>query len=122
MARQEDKPEHQEGLGDAGVFLAQAADADLLRFLRRLPMVAGMEDGTMKLSDLIYEMKLWPYAKTAFTKVEGSPGIASRIRQLSRAYKMAEAQFEKETGERRRTPRVIDLPSFVEIYGGEGLP
>jgi hypothetical protein len=115
-------PERPESLGDAGAFLAQASDSDLLRFLRRLPMVAGTEDGTVTLGDLIYEMKLWAYVKTAWAKVDGQPGIPGRLKQASEAYKRAEQQFEKETGERRRTPRVIDLPSFVKIYTGEGLP
>jgi hypothetical protein len=122
MAGKEDQHEHQEGLGDAGAFLAQASDTDLLRFLRRLPMVAGSEDGTITIPDLIYEMKLWPYIKTAWAKVDGQPGIPGRLKQVADVYKMAEAQFERETGERRRTPRVIDLPSFVEVYTGQGLP
>jgi|SRR6056297_897169 len=122
MAGQEDQPEEQEGIGEAGVFLAQASDTDLLRFLRRLPMVAGSEDGTVTISDLVFEMKLWPFVKTAWAKVDGQPGIPGRLKQVSDVYKLAEKQFERETGERRRTPRVIDLPSFVDIYGGEGLP
>ena len=122
MPGQNDQPEQPEGIGDAGVFLAQASDSDLLRFLRRLPMVAGTEDGTVTLEDLIYEMKLWAYVKTAWAQVDGQPGIPGRLKQVADVYRMAEEQFEKETGERRRTPRVIDLPSFTKIYTGEGLP
>lgn len=122
MPRRKDRPERPDGIGDAGAFLVQASDTDLLRFLRRLPMVAGSDDGTITISDLIFEMKLWPFVKTAWAKVEGSPGIAGRIKQVADVYKHAEAQFEGETGQRRRTPRVINLPSFISIYSGEGLP
>lgn len=122
IPRQKDRPEQPEDIGDAQAFLANAGDADLLKFLRRLPMVAGSEDGTLTLADFIYEALLWPFLKDAWAKVEGSPGIPGRLKQVADAYKVAEAEFEKETGEKRRTPRVIDLPSFVKIYGGEGLP
>jgi hypothetical protein len=122
MPRRKPKPEQPEGIGDAGIFLAHASDDDLLRFLRRLPMVAGSEDGSVSVSDLIYEMRLWGYVKSAWAKVDGQPGIPGRLMQIAAVYKVAEAQFEKDTGERRRTPRAIDLPSFVSIYTGEGLP
>jgi hypothetical protein len=122
MPRRKPKPEQPEGIGDAGIFLTQASDDDLLRFLRRLPMVAGSEDGSVSVSDLIYEMRLWGYVKSAWAKVDGQPGIPGRLMQIAAVYKVAEAQFEKDTGERRRTPRVIDLPSFISIYTSEGLP
>ncbi len=85
-------------------------------------MVSGSEDGTLTLDDLIFEMKLWPFVKLAWREIEGQPGIPGRLKQVADVYCMAEEQFEKETGERRRTPRVIDLPSFVSTYTGEGLP
>jgi hypothetical protein len=122
MPRRRDQPDQPEGIGDAGAFLAQASDTDLLRFLRRLPMVAGSEDGTITISDLIFEMKLWPFVKDAWAQVDGQPGIPGRLMQIAGVYKRAEAQLERETGERRRAPRVIDLPSFIKIYTGEGLP
>lgn len=122
MPRRNDQPDQQDGIDDAGAFLAQASDTDLLRFLRRLPMVAGSEDSTITISDLIYEMKLWPYVKAAWVKVDGQPGIPGRLKQVADVYRMAEAQFERETGECRRSPRVIDIPSFTNIYSGEGLP
>lgn len=122
MPGKKNRPEQPDGIGDAGVFLAQASDTDLLRFLRRLPMVAGSEDGTITIADLIYEMKIWPFVKAAWAKVDGSPGIPGRLKQVADVYKLAEEHFEKETGERRRTPRVIDLPTLTKIYSGEGLP
>jgi hypothetical protein len=85
-------------------------------------MVAGSEDGSISVSDLIYEMRLWGYVKSSWAKVDGQPGIPGRLMQIAAVYKVAEAQFEKDTGERRRTPRVIDLPSFISIYTSEGLP
>jgi hypothetical protein len=117
-----DRPEQPEGIGDAGAFLAHASDADLMRFLRRLSMIAGCEDGAMTIEDFIFEAKLWPFVKLAWREIEGQPGIPGRLKQIADVYHMAEAQFEKETGKRRRSPRVIDLPSFVSIYTGEGLP
>lgn len=122
MPRRKEQPDRPESLGDAGIFLAKASDTDLLRFLRRLPMVAGSEEGTVTISDLIFEMKLWPFVKTAWSKVDGQPGIPGRLKQVADVYKLAEAQFERETGETRRSPRVIDIPTFTKIYGGEGLP
>jgi len=122
MPRRKPEPEQPEGIGDAGIFLTQASDDDLLRFLRRLPMVAGTEDGSVSVSDLIYEMRLWGYVKSAWAKVDGKPGIPGRLMQIAAIYKVAEAQFEKDTGERRRRPRVINLPSFIKVYTGEGLP
>jgi hypothetical protein len=115
------RPEQPEGIGDAGAFLAHASDADLLRFLRRLPMIAGCEDGTMTIEDFIFEAKLWPFVKAAWAKIDDQSGIHGRLTQIARIYKVAEAQFEKETGKRRRSPRVIDLSTFISIYTGEGL-
>lgn len=103
-------------------FLSVAADDDLFRFLRRLPMVAGQPDGRITMSDLVYEMELWPFVKDAWNQVEGSPGIPGRLRQLSSVYKKAEAEFERVSGKLRRQERIIDLPTFVDIYTSEGLP
>lgn len=107
---------------DAQQFLELAGDDELLKFLRRLPMVAGNEDGKVSLSDLIFEMKLWPHVKQAWQEVEGKPGFANRIVQMSKVYKRAEAELAELTGERRRLPRVIDLTVFLDIYTTEGLP
>ncbi|MEM9156509.1 MAG: hypothetical protein AAGB13_15980 [Cyanobacteria bacterium P01_F01_bin.33] len=110
------------GLPNAQEFLEVVGDEDLLRFLRRLPMVAGHDESEVTLTDLTYEMRLWPFVKSAWSQVEGSPGIAGRILQLSRVYKKAETEMERMTGERRRVPRVIDLPTFMHIYTTDGLP
>jgi predicted RNA-binding protein len=114
--------DRQRGIGDAGAFLAQMSDTDLLRFLRRLPMVAGMEDGTVTVSDLVYEMRLWGYVKSAWAQVNGEPGVPGRIKHVSDVYARAEREFWKDTGERRRLPRKINLTSFLELYTTEGLP
>lgn len=116
------KDEQQRGIGDAGTFLAQTSDTDLLRFLRRLPMVAGMEDGTVTVADLVYEMRLWGYIKSASAQVNGEPGVPGRIKHVSDIYARAEHQFWKDTGERRRLPRKINLTSFIDLYTSEGLP
>lgn len=117
-----DTQNRSDDIGAAGLFLNQASDEDLLRFLRRLPMIAGSEDGKLTVADLIYEAKLWPFVKAAWAKIQGSPGIAGRLQQMSEVYKTAEAELAKETGERRRTPRVISLPSFIRAYTEDGLP
>ena len=110
------------GLPNAQEFLEVVGDDDLLRFLRRLPMIAGNDDTPVTLRDLMYEMMLWPYVKSAWATVKGSPGVAGRILQMSRVYKTAEAELTNETGLKRRVPRVIDLPTFIDIYSTEGLP
>lgn len=46
------------------------------------------------MSDLIYEMKLWPFVKQAWAEVDG------RLMQVMRVYEKAEADMEKITGER----------------------
>lgn len=75
-----------EGVLSPEQFLTQAGDEDVLRFLRRLPIFAGQEDGRVTLADLIFEMQLWPYVKSAWSEVEGSPGIAGRTLQMTRVY------------------------------------
>ena len=110
------------GIMDAKRFLEWAGDDELLRFLKRLPMVGGSDGGQMTLTDLIYEMKLWPFVKQAWAEVEGSPGLPGRIIQLQKVYKKGEADLELMTGDRRRLPRVIDLPSFLKMYNSVGLP
>ncbi|MFV1808831.1 hypothetical protein [Phaeobacter sp. Ax4a-4a] len=107
---------------DAQRFLELAGDDELLQFLRRLPMVAGNDDGPVTLPDLIYEMKLWPFVVEAWKRVDGEPGFPGRILQMSKVYKRAEAELEELTGEKRRLPRVIDLTVFLDIYSNEGLP
>jgi hypothetical protein len=110
------------GIMDAKQFLEWAGDDELLRFLKRLPMVGGSDGGQMTLTDLIYEMKLWPFIKQAWSEVDGSPGIPGRIAQLQKVYKRGEADLKRMTGETRRLPRVIDLPSFLDLYSRVGLP
>lgn len=103
-------------------FLEAVGDDELLAFLRRLPMVAGTEDGTVTLADLVYEIKLWPFVKTAWDDVDGQPGIAGRLRQVAEVYNRAEAELQSFTGYTRRQPRVIDIPAFLKVYAEDGLP
>ena len=110
--------------GDIGAedFLAVAGEDELRAFLRRLPMVASQQEGPFTLRDLIYEMKLSPFVKCAWKSIDGSPGIPGRLMQMMRVYAKAEADFEAMTGETRRLPRKINLPSFIEIYTTAGPP
>jgi hypothetical protein len=103
--------DRQRGIGGAGAFLAQMSDTDLLRFLRRLPMVAGMEDGTVTVSDLVYEMRLWGYVKSAWAQVNGQPGVPGRIKHvIGRLCARGAPVLERDTGERRRLPRENQPP------------
>lgn len=107
---------------DAAAFFDQVADQDLLRFLRTLPMIAMNDDEPFTIEDLTYEAMLQPYVLHAWKSVSGSSGIANRILQLSKVYKAAEAALERETGRKRRVPRVISIPAFMDAYTARGLP
>lgn len=107
---------------DCMVFLKEVGDEELLKFLKRLPMVSANEGSKVTLSDLIYEIRLWPFVKEAWHHVPSGAGVAGRILQLNRVYKLAAQRMHKLTGEKRREDRVIDIPTFLEIYGSEGLP
>lgn len=120
----EQKPpvEIADDLPDALRFLNAAGDDELKMFLRKLPMFAGNKDGRITLSDLIYEMRLLPFVMDAWSTTDGKPGVPGRLIQISKVYKKAERDFEKLTGEKRRLKRLIDLPSFLDVYGSVGLP
>ena len=108
---------------DAVEFLERVGDEELLRFLRRLPMIAANADGSpVTMRDLTYEARLWPFVQEAWFEVPGGMGVANRILQLSRVYKLAAAKMEKLTGEVRSKERMIDLPTFLKIYSTEGMP
>ncbi|WP_299632077.1 hypothetical protein [uncultured Roseobacter sp.] len=109
-------------LPDALEFLNHAGDEELRAFLRRLPIFAGNDGGPITIADLAYEMRLQPFVMEAWSRVGGNHGIPARLLQLNRVYKKAEAEMERHTGERRRLPRVIDVPSFIEVYAALGLP
>lgn len=109
-------------LPDAFEFLNTAGDDEVRRFLRRLPMFAGNDGGPITLKDLIYEMQLLPFVMSAWDSTPGGGGVPGRLAQISRVYKKAEAEMEMMTGEKRRLPRLIDLPSFLEVYSSVGLP
>ena len=102
-------------------FFLEIADADLLEFLRQLPMIWGNED-RMTLGDFIYEAVLWPYVKEAWKTVEGEPGLASRMGQMSKVFTKAERRLERDTGRIRRVPRVTNLAAFMAAYTANGLP
>ncbi|WP_179381805.1 hypothetical protein [Jannaschia marina] len=107
----------------AMAFLHSVGNSDLLRFMRRLPMVAAHQsDEPMRMSDLVYEMKLWPYVKAAYSQIEGQSGIPGRLSQLHRVYARAEAEMERETGEVRSSERSFNFATFLQIYASEGLP
>ena len=97
------------------VFVSDVSDDDLLVFLKTLPM-AWSDTDRMKLSDFIYEALLWPYVKHAWNVVQGQPGLAGRLKQLSDVYALAEKQMELDTGRRRRIPRVTNLALFLDAY------
>ncbi|MDX8346521.1 hypothetical protein SLH49_00870 [Cognatiyoonia sp. IB215446] len=109
-------------LPDALEFLNSAGDEELRAFLRRLPIFAGNDGGPITIADLAYEMRLQPFVMDAWSRVGGNHGIPARLLQLNRVYKKAEAEMERWTGERRRLPRVIDVPSFIEVYAKVGYP
>ncbi|WP_136440722.1 hypothetical protein [Pacificoceanicola onchidii] len=104
-------------------FLDRVGDEDLLKFMRRLPMVAWHQsDHPMTMADLIYEIKLWPYVKAAYKENEGSPGVGGRLAQLKDVYARASEMMEQETGEVRSEERLFNFATFLQIYSTEGLP
>lgn len=109
-------------LPDALQFLNAAGDDDVRAFLRRLPMFAGNQSGQITITDLIYEMRLLPFVMDAWSTTDGQPGVPDRLRQISQVYAKAQSDFQKLTGETRRLPRSIDVPSFLDVFGSVGLP
>lgn len=109
-------------VADTVAFFEQVADEDLLRFLRSLPVIGTNDDEPFTIEDLTYEALLQPFVIHAWKTVRGSPGIAGRISQLVKVYKTAEKALERETGRKRRVPRVINLPAFMDAYQKRGLP
>lgn len=103
-------------ISDDQDYLENVYDRDVFELLRQLPIIAGNDGGQFTMTDLIYEIKLRPFVKEAWTEIEGGPGIAGRILQIAEVYKRAEANLENLTGETRRLPRVIDISSFIEAY------
>jgi len=101
---------------DLEQFLEEMADEEVLRFLRALPMIGANDDQPLRMSDLIYEMRLWPYVVKAWNTAEGSPGIAGRVAMISKVMRDAEAALEADTKLTRRTDRVINLSSFLAAY------
>ncbi len=106
---------------DAEAFFAEIADDDLLRFLKQLPMVWG-NDQPMTIADFTYEALLWPFVKQAWIDTKGAPGIAGRMGQIAQVFAKAERNLERETGRKRRVPRVTNLASFMDAYTVNGLP
>jgi len=106
---------------EAEAFFAEIADDDLLKFLGQLPMVWG-NDERMTVGDFVYEALLWPYVKQAWKTIEGAPGLAGRMGQLSKVFTKAERELERDTGRIRRVPRVTNLAAFMAAYTTSGLP
>ncbi len=123
MGRQNDhEVKLSDDLPNALQFLDAAADDEVRSFLRRLPMVGGNDGDKITLSDLIYEMRLLPFVMDAWQNTSGNPGVPGRLKQLSLVYQTAEANMQKLTGEKRRLKRLIDMPSFLDVYANVGLP
>ena len=112
----------QASIQDAVTFFDQVADEDLLRFLRSLPVIAMNDDDFFTIEDLTYEALLQPYVLQAWKTVSGNLAIPGRLKHLTDVYKTAEAALEQDTGRKRRMPRVIDLPRFMDAYASRGLP
>ena len=108
--------DQEEDIEQGLAFLERVGDDDLLKFLRRLPMVANNAEGPITLADFIYEMRLWPFVKEAWSEIEGSAGVAGRIIQINRVYKLAAERMHRLTGERRRVDRMIDVPAVLQAY------
>lgn len=106
---------------EAESFFLEIADADLLGFLGQLPMIWG-NDERMTVGDFVYEALLWPYVKQAWKTIEGGPGLAGRMGQMSKVFTKAERQLERDTGRIRRVPRVTNLAAFMAAYSERGLP
>lgn len=106
---------------DAEIFFTNIADADLLRFLGQLPMVWGNEE-PMTIGDFIYEAMLWPYVKEAWKIIDGSPGLAGRMKQLAQVFATAERGLERDNGRTRSAPRVTNLEAFMAAYTSGDLP
>ena len=111
---------------DVYEYLANVGDDDLLKFLRRLPIVVNDTDGPMTMSDLAYEVALWPFVKEAWKKVPGQPGVPSRLLQIEAVYAHAERELARASDGKfvRRFPRLIDLSAFMQVYldPNDGLP
>lgn len=107
---------------EAIAFLNSSGDEEIRRFLRRLPVFSGNDGGPLTMKDLVYEMRLQPFVIEAWSKVKGEPGVPGRLLQLAKVFRTAEADMERLTGEKRRLPRVIDVPTFVDVYTRVRMP
>lgn len=107
---------------DPMTFFDSMGSDEVLRFLRTLPVVGAHDEGYFSVEDLVYEALLQTYVVHAWKQIEGDPGVGGRIRQLTQVYKAGEAALERETGRKRRVPRVINLPAFLDAYEKRGLP
>ena len=107
-------------------FFETVGDDDLLKFLRRLPIIVNDTDEPMTMQDLAYEVALWPFIKEAWTKVPGSPGLAGRIKQLKDVIELSQKELKRASGGKlvRRHPFKINLAAFLQVYSdpNDGLP
>lgn len=106
----------------ASEFFDQMATDELMRFLKSLPVIGTNDEELFTIQDLVYEALLQPYVVQAWKQIEGAPGIGSRIKQLTQVYRAGEAALERDTGRKRRVPRVINLVAFLDAYEKRGLP
>jgi hypothetical protein len=105
---------------NAETFLATVSDDDLLNFLGQLPMIWG-NDERMTVGDFVYEALLWPYVKQAWKTIDGAPGLAGRMGQMSKVFIEAERELERDTGRIRRVPRITNLAAFMGAYTSSNL-
>lgn len=107
-------------------FLENVGDDDLLKFLRRLPIVVNDTDEPMTMRDLAYEVALWPFIKEAWKKVSGQPGVAGRIKHVMDVVELSQRELERASGGKlvRRHPYKINLAAFLQVYAdpNDGLP
>lgn len=102
------------------VLRASNSDESMLNYLSTLPFLAGQEDGTATMTDLIYEIMIMPYVKFYWNTIPSAPGIGGRLKKVNDVYHRAETEFEAMTGRTRRVPRTIDLEVFMQTYFGDG--
>ncbi|SFS14712.1 hypothetical protein [Yoonia litorea] len=105
-----------EGMAEALAFLTEFGDAEIRRFLCRLPIYAGNVDAPMTLRDLAYEIKLSPYVDAAWTKVRSTPGLTNQIAMVMKVIDVAERELKRDSGETRQFKRNINILAMMNAY------
>ena len=105
-----------EGMAEALAFLTEFGDAEIRRFLCRLPIYAGNVDAPMTLRDLAYEIKLSPYVDAAWSKVQSTAGLTNQIAMVMKVIDLAERDLKRDTGETRQFKRNINIFAMMNAY------